>query len=71
MKLEFDFLPDAIYYFIRDSSGHILKSEWGDQTIYPVASSYIQSLVKDYGYCMLAIQKGTLKYKVFEVSINS
>ncbi len=74
MNLELDFYPNLILYFIKINDGWYCSYKWGDEELYENCNLYIHSLLpnaaSDLGPYFMAIQRGTLKYKIFEGNIK-
>jgi len=75
MKIELDFVPDIIIYFRAPYKGemhpyHIMERMWGNKSIYENCSKYIESLLPPNVDCWIALQKGTLEYKIIELEIK-
>ncbi len=66
-----DFSPDVIIFFYKVKNG-VGRQEiwggdaWGDEQFYQNIKEYLENLIKDFDKGWLFIQKGTLKYKIFD-----
>jgi len=67
MKLELDFVPDVIVYFCIPwgDKSHYLCHLWGDKELYQNCCDFIKDKLPINESCFVAIQKRTLKFKIF------